>query len=66
MTDHKVYFTSKLKLNYRDLYDLVRSMMKTKQDNDVTDHIGVVYAENETKLSWLIGSGVICEEDQTR
>ena len=27
--------------------------MKTKQDNDVTDHRGAVYAENKTKLLWL-------------
>lgn len=29
-------------------------MMKTNQDNDVTDHIGVVYVENNTKLPWPI------------
>ena len=28
--------------------------MKTKQDNNVTDHISVIYNENETKLSWPI------------
>lgn len=29
----------------------VRSMMKTKQDNNMTDCIGMVYIEIETKLS---------------
>ena len=29
--------------------------MKTKQDNDVIDRIGVIYAKNDTELSWPIG-----------
>ena len=33
--------------------------MKTKQDNDVTNHTGVVYIEIETKLSWLIRKNVV-------
>ena len=37
-------------------------MKKTKQYNDVTDHIGAVYAKNDTKHSWLIGSGANCDE----
>ena len=40
----------KMILNYRDLSDLVWCVMKTKQDNDMIDHIGVVYTENKTKL----------------
>ena len=36
----------KLKLNYQDLSDQVWSMMKTKKDNDVIDHTGVIYAKN--------------------
>lgn len=46
-----VWFMSKLKLNYRDLFDLVRSMMKTRKDNNVIDRIGTVYAENDIELS---------------
>ena len=38
------------------------SLMKTRQDNDVTDHIGEVYIENDTELSWTIESGVNCDE----
>lgn len=37
--------------------------MKIKQDNGLIDHTGVVYTENETKLSWLIESGEICDEN---
>ena len=29
----------------------IMSMMKIRQDNDVTDRIGAVYIENETELS---------------
>lgn len=31
----------------------------------MTDLIGMVYPENETKLSWPIGIGVVCDENQT-
>ena len=37
-------------LNYYDWSELVKSMTKTRQDNDVTDRIVVVYVENDTKL----------------
>ena len=33
-------------------------MMKTRQDNDVTDGISVFYAKNDTELSWLIRLGI--------
>ena len=42
---------SKIKLSPHDLSDQVRSMTKTRQDNDMIDGIGAVYAENETELS---------------
>ena len=29
----------------------MRSVIKTRQDNDVTGHIGALYAENEIELS---------------
>ena len=41
----------KKKLSYRDLLNRVRSVKKTKQDNNVTDRISLVYAKTETKLS---------------
>ena len=39
-------------------------MTKTKQDNDVTNHINVIYAENETKLLWSIGPGAVDDENR--
>ena len=38
--------------------------MKTRQDNDVTNGIGVVYVENDNELSWLIRLGANCDEIQ--
>ena len=38
--------------------------MKTRQDNDVTDHIGLVYAKIKTKLSRPISPGVVYDENQ--
>ena len=39
-------------------------MMKTKQDNNVTNRISTFYAENNTERSWLIGMSVVCEENK--
>ena len=52
----------KTKLNYQDLSNLMRSMMKTRQDNNVIDYTGVVYIENKTKLSWPIKTSAICDK----
>ena len=41
-------------------------MMKTIQDNDVTNHADVVYAKNDIELSWPIRSGADCDENQLR
>lgn len=38
--------------------------MKTRSDNDVADRIDTVYVENETKLSWSIELGVVCDENK--
>ena len=35
----------------RDQLDWVQSVMKTKDNNNVTDHISLVYAKIETELS---------------
>lgn len=51
--------TSKMKLSYHDRLDHVRSVMKTRQDNDVIDFIGLVYTEIEIKLSRPIWPGVV-------
>ena len=38
-------------LNNHDRLDLMPYVTKNRHDNDMTDHIGVVYVENNTKLS---------------
>ena len=40
--------------------------MKTKQDKDMTDLTSAVYTDNETELSWPIGLGAVCSENQIR
>ena len=43
-----------------------RSMIKTSQDNIVTDHIGLVYVETKIELLGPIWRGAICDENQRR
>lgn len=38
--------------------------MKTRQGNDMIDHIGLVYIENDTELSRPIRLGVVYEESR--
>ena len=38
------------------------SIMKTRQDNDITDCIGVVYVENEIGLQWANGTCAVYTE----
>ena len=40
-------------------------MTKSKQDNDVTDHFGLVYVETKTELSGPIEHDAICYDNQT-
>ena len=54
----------KMKPSCHDWSTQVPFMIKTKQDNDVTDRIGVDYIKNNTDLSWLIGYGANCDENQ--
>ena len=44
--------------------NLVRSVIKTRQDNDMTNCTRIVYAKNESELSWLIRLGAICNKNQ--
>ena len=37
--------------------------MKTKHNNDVTDCIYAIYAENEIELSWLVGPGAVYDRN---
>ena len=50
-------------MSYRDRLDWMQFVRKTKHDNDLTNHVVVVYAENETELSGPIGLGAICNEN---
>ena len=49
----------KMKLGCRDRSNLVLSMIKTRQDNDVTRCTGVVYIENDIELLGPIGPSVV-------
>lgn len=56
---------SKMKLSRCDRSDWVWSFTKkNRQHNDITDHIRVAHVKNETKLSWQIGIGTKCDENQ--
>ena len=57
---------SKTKLSCHDWSDQVWYVIKTRWDNDVTDHIGMLYTENETRLLWLIELGTIYDKNQTK
>ena len=39
--------------------------MKTRQDNDMIDCIGVVYAKTKTELLGPIKPGIVCYENET-
>ena len=54
----------KLKLNCWDQSDQVWFVMKTKQNNDMTDHTDAVYIKNEIELPWLIVPGLVYDEYQ--
>ena len=58
----QVQFMPKKKLSCHDRSDQVRSVMKTKNDNNVTDPTRVAYAENKMELSRPIGLGVYCDK----
>ena len=57
---------SETKLNYYDLSYGVRSMTKTRQDNDVIDRIGAVYTDIRTELSWPIRKDTVYHKKQTK
>ena len=59
----KVWSMPKMKLGYHEQSGQVRSMKKTRQDNDVTKRLGVVYTENNTNLLWPIGPSTDCDEN---
>ena len=40
-----------MKMSCHDQSDRVSFVMKKRHDNDVTDHIGMVYVKKDTELS---------------
>ena len=57
--------TLKTILNCSDWLDQVQSVTKTRQDNDVIDHIGMTNAEIEIELSRLIKLGAVFNRNKT-
>ena len=51
-----------MKLSSHDRSVRVWFMMKIRQDNDVTNRMGLVYDENDTELLGSIGLGAVCDE----
>ena len=54
----------KMILNCQDLSDQERFVMKNKQDNNMIDRTYVVYAKNDSELSWPIKQDFICDENK--
>ena len=53
-----------MKQSCRNRSDQVWFVTKTKQDNDVTDQLGLVNVENDIELLGLIWQGIDCGENQ--
>ena len=51
VTNHTSPFYVEKKLNCHDRFNKVQSTRKSRQENDVTDCIGVIFVEFETELS---------------
>ena len=57
-----VYAENKIELSWLIWWGTV--YMRTRHDNDVTNHIGAVYVEIVTELSWPIGQDAVNQENQ--
>ena len=53
-------------LNCQDQADSVWYVTKTRQDNDMSDHIGVVYVEIKIELPRLIEQDAFYHENEIR
>lgn len=51
-------------MNYHDRFDQVQSIMKTREDNNMTNRTSEVYVENDIELSCPIRIGVDSDENQ--
>ena len=56
--------SSKMKLSCHDRSNRVRYVTKIRQDNDMIDRNGAVYAKNEIELSSSIRPTIVCDENQ--
>ena len=54
----------KLELNCQDRLDKMQSIMKTKQNNKVTNRKGVIFIEYDTKMSRPIEQCAIYDKDE--
>ena len=52
-----------MKLSCLDWSDWVRSVEKTRQDNDMTDCIDADYAKKKTVQLWSIELGIVYDEN---
>ena len=57
-------FMLKMKLTYHFRLERVLFVMKTRQDNNVTNRTTTIYVKNDIELLWLIESGAICNKNQ--
>ena len=55
--------TLKMKLSCHDWSDWVWSVTKTRQDNDMTNHVGLLYTKIKIELLGPIWSGVVYDEN---
>lgn len=62
----QVRSTSKSKLHYHDRLDKMRSILKSRQDNDVTDRIGITFVKCIIELSRPIRQDTVHLEKKTR
>ena len=63
VTHRKVWSMSKMKLSCCDWSNQVRFVTKTREDNYVTNHVGLIHIKIETKLLGPIWPYAICDEN---
>ena len=65
MIEH-VQSTPKMILYCHDRSNHIQPTMKTRPNNKVTDHIGMVYIETKTELSVPTRLGAVCDENKIK
>ena len=59
----QVLSTQNSERNLHDWLDRMWPVIKSREDNDVIDCIGLLYVKNETELLWPIQQGTFYDED---